>query len=76
MVGYGKAGVKSEGYALFFAENGTLLSKKKIRKDRYNSIARIVVEGTAEPDPPVGAEEETPSALRYSISMLKLRGTS
>ncbi|MFR6055611.1 MAG: VanW family protein [Eubacteriales bacterium] len=76
VVGYGKAGVKSEGYALFFAENGTLLSKKKIRKDRYNSIARIVVEGTAEPDPPVGAEEETPSALRYSISMLKLRGTS
>ncbi len=50
IVSYGKAGVKSEGYVCVFSPENRLISKKKIRKDKYNAIARVVVEGTAEID--------------------------
>lgn len=54
IISYGKAGLQSEGYVLIYSDNGVLLSRKKIRKDKYSPIARVVVEGTA------SIEEELP----------------
>lgn len=62
---YGKAGIKSESYVLRYAPDGRLLGRTRLRRDQYQPIDALIVEGTAEL-PEVGENGETPAEDDYA----------
>ena len=44
VLNYGKQGLKSEGY-IVVSKDGVIISQKKIRKDKYNAMQGVIIEG-------------------------------
>ena len=59
----GRAGLTCESRLLRYSESGKFLGKCKLRRDKYQPIDTIIVEGTAEWEiaPPETETEETPA---------------